>query len=64
MQFIKLHRKGIDTLVCLVVWLVWKERTRMVHDPEVLLLVALVAVIMERHGTDMGASGFFALEIF
>jgi hypothetical protein len=46
-QIHKLQRKGFDSLALLVVWLLWKERNRRVHDRAPLQLVPLAPLILE-----------------
>lgn len=43
-QVPKDHRKGFDSLALLVIWSLWKERNRQVHDRTVLQSVVFVPV--------------------
>jgi hypothetical protein len=46
-QVHKLQRKGFDSLALLVVWSLWNERNRRVHNRAALQPVALVPLILE-----------------
>ncbi|RCV16510.1 hypothetical protein SETIT_3G144200v2 [Setaria italica] len=59
-QVAKVRRKGFDSIVWLVAWLIWRERNRRVHQRSALQPVALAPVIMEEARL-WARAGFVAL---
>jgi hypothetical protein len=58
-QVHKLRRKGFDSLALLVIWSLWKERNRHVHDRAAFQPVVLALLILEEARSWVRA-GFFA----